>query len=190
MTKLERIRFSFDERKAAATAALFLELAGGEMAYLKLLKLLYYADRESLERLGHPISGDRYYAMKHGPVLSRVYDLVKSERLGRPASGPWSEHIKKAGRYELRLKRKPDLGPLSEAEVEIIKEIFRRHQDLDKWILRDKTHGLPEWEDPGTSSREIPIEQILRILGKSEDEIEEVRRASKEKTFFDAIFRR
>lgn len=42
-------------------ASLFLEMAGGEMDYRKLMTLLYLADREALLRWGRPITGDDYF---------------------------------------------------------------------------------------------------------------------------------
>jgi uncharacterized phage-associated protein len=183
------IKFNFDERKATAAASLLLQLAGGSMAYLQLIKLLYYADRNSLDQLGHPISGDRYVSMPHGPVLSRVYNLLKQVIFSaKPAAGPWGEHIEGAGRYAVKLRTEPDLGPLSEAEVEIIKRVFDTYRGKDRWQVRDKSHELPEWEDPGKSSREIPIDEILRVLGKGDDEIEDIRTRAREKAHFDSIF--
>ena len=137
------IRFTFDERKATAAAACLLELAGGRMEYLRLIKLLYYADRESLDTLGRPISGDQYVSMRHGPVLSRVYDLVKCVIFGPPLPGPWAEYIAGAGRYDVQLKRAPDLGPLSEAEIAILRAVYADSRDHHKWDLRDDSHELP-----------------------------------------------
>src|SRR5207249_3792384 len=69
-------RIRFNERKATQAAAHLLRLRGGSMSYLKLIKLLYLADREALLRWGRPISTDCYMAMDRGPVLSRVLDLA------------------------------------------------------------------------------------------------------------------
>ena len=187
-TPRDPIRFQFNERKATAAASLLLELAGGTMEYLPLIKLLYYADRESLDTLGRPISGDRYYSLPHGPVLSRVYDLVKAVVFGTAQAGPWTEHIEGAGRYGLRLRKRPDMGALSEAEVNIITQAFRQYRDRDKWDLRDATHLLPEWNDPSGSAREIPVEMILDVLGKSETEIEDIRQHALETAHFDRVF--
>lgn len=184
------IRFKFHERKATAAAALLLRLGGGRMEYLKLIKLLYYADRESLDRLGRPISGDRYVSMKHGPVLSNVYDLVKQTISGKPPKGCWADAIISEGRYALKLKTEPDVGALSEAEIELIERVYADYGASDRWDVRDRTHKLPEWGDPGASSREIGIEQILQVLGKSEDEIDEVRQRASEERHFDRIFAR
>jgi uncharacterized phage-associated protein len=46
------------------------------MAYIKLIKLLYLADREALLRWGRPITTDRHVSMPKGPVVSQIYDLI------------------------------------------------------------------------------------------------------------------
>jgi uncharacterized phage-associated protein len=60
----------FSEQKVAQMAAFFLHEGRDCMPLLKLIKLLYLADRESLRLHGMPISGDLVVAMPHGPVLS------------------------------------------------------------------------------------------------------------------------
>jgi len=82
----------FNERKATQVAAQFLRLRGGRMSYMKLIKLMYLADREALLRWGRPISTDRYVSMDKGPVLSRVLDLATDgDDPSRPAI--WSEQV-------------------------------------------------------------------------------------------------
>ena len=65
------------EEKAAQAAALFLLKAGGPMPHLKLMKLLYIADRESYRRRGSPITGDDdgFHAARPCPLAKR-YDLM------------------------------------------------------------------------------------------------------------------
>ncbi len=60
------------------------------MSYMKLIKLLYLADREALARWGRPITTDSYVSMKHGPVLSEVLNLITD-----PLSDQtfWARHI-------------------------------------------------------------------------------------------------
>ena len=160
------------------------------MHYLELLKLMYYADRESLDLYGQPITGDRYVNMKHGPVLSSVYDLVKLTILNsRPPKDKWGHVISKRGRWELALDEgKANQAPLSEAEIEVIRRVFERDRERTRWALRDKSHTLPEWEDPGASARELSVEQVLRVLGKGEEEIETVRRRAEERRHFAKVF--
>lgn len=40
-------------------------------------KVLYFADRDHCIDWGRTITGDRYVAMDHGPVPSRIYDMLK-----------------------------------------------------------------------------------------------------------------
>jgi len=47
-----------------------------EMDRVRLLKLLYIADRESIAQTGEPILGTKLVAMKWGPLHSKVLDLI------------------------------------------------------------------------------------------------------------------
>jgi len=64
------------------------------MNYLKLMKLLYLADRESMRRNGRPISGDRYVSMDHGPVLSQTLNLINGARKFEEQGGIIGSRIK------------------------------------------------------------------------------------------------
>lgn len=72
------ITFNFNEKKATQAAALFLKKAGGSMDYMKLIKLLYLADRHALIHWERPITGGSYFLTKHGPVLNNVLDLINN----------------------------------------------------------------------------------------------------------------
>ena len=91
----------FRQDKVTQMAARFLNLAGKQMPYLLLLKLLYLADKEMLLKWGKPISYDQWVSMDWGPVLSTTYDLIKGPPIGQ--SSYWADHIKNVGRYDVRL---------------------------------------------------------------------------------------
>ncbi len=57
------VMMRFNERKATQAAAYLLQMRGGTMSYMKLIKLLYLADRAALVRFGRPITTDRYVSM-------------------------------------------------------------------------------------------------------------------------------
>src|SRR5947209_17144171 len=101
------IALRFDERRATEAAARFLKLRGGRMKYLKLIKLLYFLDREALLRWGRPVTTDRYVSMYNGPVVSRIYNLILEE----PAPGTdsiWRRHISAATEWEVTLIAEPE----------------------------------------------------------------------------------
>ncbi len=161
----------FNQEKATAATAYLLKLRGGRMSYLKLIKLLYLADREALNRWGFNITTDRYVSMDHGPVVSNIYNLITIDERMKPF---WSTYISPPlGEWEVELKT--DSIPqnlLSRAEEKLLMEIFGTYGTWSRWKLRDFTHDLPEWKDPHGSSIPIPISDMLKAQGSSDEDID------------------
>ena len=141
------------------------------MSHLKLMKLLYLAEREALIRLGRPITFDSCVSMDHGPVLSETLNLLHGES---KSDGSWDSSISPPSNHEVSLIRDPGKGKLSDAEEQILKEIFSEHGGKSRWELREFTHGLDEWEDPKGSSIRIDYREILRAGKKTDAEIESI----------------
>src|SRR5579871_3129735 len=95
---------------------------------MQLLKLLYLADRESIRRAGHPITGDRFAAMKWGPVLSQTYNCIKDEHPDHRHE--WSRYMKCDGDQDVLLEVDPGTGQLSEFDLEILDGIWRQFGHL------------------------------------------------------------
>ena len=160
----------FNERRATEAAASFLKLRGGRMSYLKLIKLLYLLDREALLRWGRPVTTDRYVSMDNGPVVSRIYSLIREEPA--PGTDPvWRRYISAPSSYEVALIVEPETEELSRAEQSLIEEIFTRHGSQSRWDLVNLSHGLPEWQNPNGSAIPIQYRDILRAGNKTESEI-------------------
>jgi len=176
------IEFIFDEKKTAQAAAHLLKLHGGTMNYMVLIKLLYLADRTTLVETGNPITGDKMFSMPHGPVLSRVLDLIS---MGKEDSRPWYEYISEPKRkYNVSLVQKdPDADELSAYEIMVLEDIHHKCGSLSKWDLRDFTHTLPEWKDPGGSSIPMLPEEILEAANKSREEIKRIAEDAQELKF-------
>ena len=117
------MQLSFNQKKTTQAAARFLRLANGRMNYMKLLKLLYLTDRGALLRWGRPVSGDKYFLMKLGPVLSEVHDLI-TEVPCPSDENFWTKYISPPSNYEVELKADPGNEELSRAEERLIDEIF------------------------------------------------------------------
>ncbi|MGB3491264.1 MAG: Panacea domain-containing protein [Elainellaceae cyanobacterium] len=183
--------FHFNERKATQLASAFIQLSGGRLNYMKLIKLMYIADREALLCWERPISGDAYFALKHGPILSNVYTMI-SDGQAPSESNFWFDYIKRDGKYEVSLFKPCPPDDLSQAEEEIIHAAFDKYGHFDKWKLVDHLHNvLPEWNDPGASSFPISIGDILRAEGfsnKASSQVEaELESLCKAKSVFGAI---
>ncbi len=168
------IRFRFNAKKAAEAAKLILWLSGGRRNYMELVKLLYLADREALIQFGHPITGDRFAALPHGMILSRILNLI---RLG-PADedgAPWFEVVSAPIGYDVKSRQKVGENcELSGAEENILRQVFEKYGQMDWKQLSRLTHDLPEWVDPKGGSLSVSPEQILTRAGKA-DAIEHLR---------------
>jgi uncharacterized phage-associated protein len=168
------MRLRFDERKATQAAAQFLRLGNGRMNYMKLIKLLYIADREALLRWGRPITTDVYFSMKHGPVLGRVLDLITEGPDPLVGETFWTRHISEPEHYEVALKAEPSDDQLSEAEEELILEAFLKFGKLNQWQLVDVLHGFPEWRDPEGGAIPLEYADILRAGNRTPQEIQAI----------------
>lgn len=178
------IEFRFHPEKAVEAAAMLLKLHGEPMKYLGLLKMLYLADRMALEQMEQPITGDHYYSMKYGPVLSGVYDLIKGQSVDH-ALPLWSKFISHRHNHHVNLKQDPGNGELCEEEEEIIRKVYQNFGHLDPFTVAEWTHNLKEWKDPGKSRIPIMIEDILRNVGKSDEEIEEISQEAIREAYLD-----
>ena len=160
--------FRFKFERSLQAAAYFVRLAGGEMHYIHLLKLLYIADREYLAKYGEMITGDRVCAMKHGPVLSNILNLIK----GRiPRSDEWARHLQTLPEsHRIRLIDDPRTGSLCRASRELMDDVFDQYGNMPRFQLRDLTHQFPEWKAYYTkkTSTTIPWEEILRLQGRED----------------------
>jgi uncharacterized phage-associated protein len=179
----------FNQRKATQAAAFFLRVRGGRMSYLKLIKLLYLADRAALLRAGRPITTDRYVSMDKGPVVSRILDLATEDPVPGQAH-VWNEHISEPSNYEVGVKKDPGRDEISDAEISILEEVFREHGKKSRWDLVDFTHKLPEWKDPKGSAIPIEVRDILRLAGKTELETKAVEDELSAVAFADSVFGR
>ena len=178
--------FSFNIQRTLQAIAALLHFHGTkEMSYLRMLKLLYIADRESLKKTGQPITGDHVVAMKHGPVLSGVYDLVKGEHSAWPL---WSEYFRKVG-YRIEMVKDPGNGKLSKYDISKLRELAKRYEDHNEWEMVEIVHTFDEWKrnDPGDSSKPIPLEHILEAIGRLGDRDAIVQEA-RDQEAFDRLF--
>lgn len=165
----------FNEAKATQAAARMLKLAGGTMNYMVLIKMLYLADRAALLKWGRPITGDDYFTIKLGPVLSQVHDLI-TEMQPPEEYHPWTKAILKEN-WNVSLQSDAGDDELSDAEERLLDATFEQY----KKYLNDP-FGLPHWihknlrEVKPVEAGRIPLEirEILQAENKPEADIEKV----------------
>src|SRR5271165_3867009 len=134
------VSFPFDPDKATEVAARFIQLEGGLINVLKLVKLIYLLERESIEKRGIPVVGGVYFSMKNGPVTSEILDLINSGQLWNCQTS-WANFIAPRGPdYAVELINEPGTDHLSIWEQELIAALYRHFGQLDQWELSQWCH--------------------------------------------------
>lgn len=135
---------------------------------MQVSKLLYLADVAHLSKYGRFITGDRYVAMRHGPVPSRSYDLMKTS----------NEAFERPDTRSIRPLRDADLDEFSESDLELLDEILRKHGRTSISQLRNICHdeAWKEVTENGSAfennekpnSFPLDIDAIIRMLPNEE----------------------
>jgi uncharacterized phage-associated protein len=153
-----------DILKVIQAAAVLLRQHDDRMSRLRLLKLLYIAEREMIAKTLRPMTGDRISAMDHGPVLSQTYDLIKRNHLHSPQ---WDQYIAQRGPQDLSLIADPGVGRLSRLEIETLVQVSEHRRMMNDYDIAMETHDFAEWAKnkplPG-GSMTIPLEDLLDAL--------------------------
>jgi uncharacterized phage-associated protein len=143
--------------KAAQMAAYFAEKEGGKIEKLKLIKLIYLAERESMKRRARPMIYDQMYSLPHGPICSNALNGIN----GTADKTAWSRwvHLQSDNKTVRSLKaaERKSLKELSESDIEILQSIWARFGHMTSGQIRKWTHdNCPEYIE--LESGRIPIE--------------------------------
>lgn len=106
-------------------------------------KVLYQADRLHVMRYGRPVTGDHYVAMRHGPVPSGTYDVLKALR-GDHVPIQLPEGIENAlvvaNGYSIGARRSANLDYLSVSDQECLAEAATHHGHKSFGQLTNDSH--------------------------------------------------
>lgn len=177
----------YDETKATELAAYFLKKSDGDMFLLKLMKLLYIADRESMRDRARPITFDHYVSMDNGPVLSRTLNIMNGMVQD---TGAWATMIAPRNSHKVSIVDNSEVtfDDLSEAELQIADRVYKEYGHIPRFRLADLTHSFAEWQDPHGSSIPIRYEDVLQAVGYQPDEIPFIMQNMKEQQAINEFF--
>ena len=109
-------------------------------------KVVYFADREHLSRYGSLLSGDNYVAMRHGPVPSAIYNLLKAAAGRQEPLIPAEfyelvgQSLKVVNRSRVQPLRQANLNLLSDSQRECLDVSIRANGKLSFKRLTEKSH--------------------------------------------------
>ena len=179
------IEFRLDVEKSVEAAAFLLKRHGKPMQAIGLLKMLYIADRMALNEIEQSITSDRSLSSKYGPILSGIQSLIAGKTVStcrylneETVLAYWSQFIGTEGQY-VSLLKDPGISELCEAETEILTLVYQKWGVLDPLDTDGWTDHLPEWQPPNDENGDslaafIQVEDILRNIGKTEEEIAQI----------------
>ena len=111
------ISHSFDARRAGQIAAFFTKREGGLINVVKLIKLIYLADRQHMASYEEPMFMDSFVSMRLGPVNSGAYECFNSGAEG------WDEFISDKADHNVALakdfKSDDDLDALNIGQIDL-----------------------------------------------------------------------
>jgi len=120
------------------------------MNKVKLIKLVWAADRYHLRKYGRTVTDTEYYAMPHGPVSSLALDVIDGDEVALYPEDisfiaehitPWQED-----QNDIVLYNKTDDDYLSETDKEALQFAWKTFGNKKPFELADNiTHEYPEW---------------------------------------------
>jgi len=124
----------------------------GSTDKLKLVKLMFLADKYHLIKYGRTITNDDYWAMEHGPVGSNIKDVLEYDNdlaLSKDELEYAKKYFVKDGKNKFKINPKTKsniLRFLSETDIEALNVIVNNFGKMTTWSLRNFTHKYPEWK--------------------------------------------
>lgn len=158
----------FDQEKAIE-AIIYIAQRYKTPEVYAICKLLYLADKESLENYGRFIFSESYCAMEQGAVPSKAYDLLKLARHQNVGG------IEVSGN-DVAVSRDSNFDFFSASDLECLNRIIEKFNGLSGRALFNAAHDNA-WEvnwkrRENSGSVPIPINDIARELRDSDNLIE------------------
>lgn len=147
--------------KVAQTLGFLLSLDDNrKMNRVKLIKILWAADRIHMRRYGRTITNlDDYYALPHGPVCSLALDIARLNNIEHDGvfSGDEMAYLNEfftSDSKDTSMQKAPGNDFLSESDEEVLREAWEKFKDEDPFDLADNiSHQYPEWKKYESSLR-------------------------------------
>ena len=149
------------ERLAAQMAVALIAKANRPIGRLRLLKLMYLAEREAMCRFLLPIIGDDIFAMRQGMALSNTARLARGKG---EVDSDWNQHLVRTAQG-LGIRKgvaARSLDCLSEDNLKVIHSIWEcyGHRTQDE-LVHVVHHQLPEykqhWDDAVHKTHAVPV---------------------------------
>jgi len=167
--------FKFDINKAIESI-LYIVHKKAQPTFHHISKVMYFADKDHLAKYGRFICGDIYIAMKHGPVPSAIYDILKMVRgdsiyFSSNIYEKASKAFKVCGRHVVQISREPHLEEFSDSDLECLNRAIRKYGNLSFEQLTSLSHAEAAWKVADANDI-MEIEHIIATFDNADELIE------------------
>lgn len=138
----------FDYKKAVQAINYLAKKEGGEIDKLKLIKLIYFADRYHIRKYGRPIINDTYWAMRLGAVASSTKDIAEFSNFLDSKELNYAKNFinTKKNSNLVNSIGDADLDIFSKSDIEALNFSYSKFGAFKASKLVDICHKYPEWE--------------------------------------------
>lgn len=128
---------------------------------MKLHKLLYFTQRESIIKTGEPLFEAQFEAWKYGPVLVQIRDCYRNKTFNEAIDGADLKEYKPVFDY-----------------------VFENYANKTSWSLSMLSHGEISWQK---ARKGTPMDEKCTSLMKIEDIREDAERIKNRRFYFNEI---
>jgi uncharacterized phage-associated protein len=134
--------------------------------FIKLFKIMYFAQQENLVKYGKPIFNETFHALKHGPVPSFTYkcfQVLDGRVESKQALDMFvhSFYVKEAKFYG---SEQPDMEELSKSDIKSLDSAISKYKDIDSYELSDLSHQDKAYTEAYTRAQDDPEKDRMSLL--------------------------
>lgn len=162
------MKFTNDDVLKLKAIVLYIINRCGTIDMYRILKIVYFANREHFAKWGIRLTNDTFIAMENGPVASRLYDAFK-DVIRKGNHIPKSDELKivssclynaEDAPYYFSSKEMPDMDELSDSNIKCLEDSISEHSKESFDTLKSKSHDIA-WESAYISAHNSPIDSLL-----------------------------
>ena len=132
--------------------------------YIKLFKILYFAQQRHLVEYGKVLVDESFRAVKHGPIPTYTYKALQIAE-EKPLEGDFSEFLSGITVKDKTVftSLKPDMDYISAINKECLDYSISKYKDEDSYALSDMSHDIA-WDTAAERMADDPQQNFISII--------------------------
>lgn len=153
--------------KMRACLLYVLQALDKDVDYIKLFKILYFAQREHLVKYGRGIMGDTFHALKFGPVPSFIYKALQMAQEKLAKEDDFAVFLEGITVNKISLVSSsipPDMDELSQSDIVCLNKYIKKYRDYNSYKLSNRSYYDQAWKEAFSRSKEDPEKDVMTMI--------------------------